>query len=112
MKVQEHWVEWTSVVFIVIGYVFSIFFSNAALSYITIFLGGFMAGRMFYIKHQQQPILPTILIILGFLLGFLFGSIWVNRMMLIVFFALGFSLSYILHMKKILVIFKSKNFLK
>lgn len=112
LQIEENWVEELSLIFLIIGFVISVLLNNALLSYISIFLGGFVAGRIYYLKYQKEPILPFILIIIGFLLGYLIGSFWISKILVLIFFALGFGISYYLHIRKILVTFKSKDFIK
>ncbi|MEW5896644.1 MAG: hypothetical protein AB1668_03060 [Nanoarchaeota archaeon] len=112
MKLEEQWAELLSLLFLVVGFILSILLQNPYLSYITVLLGGFLAARGYYVKRYEEPILPFILMILGFLIGYLVGSFWANRLLVLLFFALGFALSYYLHLKKILVIFKSEGFFK
>ncbi len=111
-KWDENWVEVFFILFLAIGFVIAVLLKSVMFSSITVLLAGFVAGRTFYIKRYQEPILPFVLIILGFLLGYLLGSVWVNRLLVLALFFVGFILSYYLHMQKIIAIFKSKNFLK
>jgi hypothetical protein len=112
MKLEEEWVESFLIVFLALGFIISVLLKSPFYTYVSIFLSGFIGGRVYYIKRYKEPILPFILIIVGFLFGYLLGSLWVSRVVVVLFFALGFMLSYYLHLKKILVIFKSKSFLK
>jgi RsiW-degrading membrane proteinase PrsW (M82 family) len=109
---KEQWAESLTLFFLVVGFMFAVLMKNAAFSYITILLCGGLAGRTYYTKRETQPIFPFVLIILGFLLGYLIGGVWVSRIWVFIFFALGFGVSYYLHLKKILVIFKSENYIK
>jgi len=112
IKWDEQWAEAFAVFFLVLGLIVSVLLRSAYFSYLTIAFAGFLAGRLYYIKYAKEPILPFILIIIGFLLGYLVGSFWINRFLVLILFALGFALSYYLHMKDILVKFKSRNFIK
>lgn len=112
IKITEQWGEGFALIFIILGFIISIFLMNDILSYITIVLAGFLAGRVYYIKHETEPTFPFILMILGFLFGYFVAGIWVSRLLILVLFILSFTLSYYLHLNHILVIFKSKNFIK
>jgi 4-hydroxybenzoate polyprenyltransferase len=112
MKIEEDWVESLALLFVVIGFFISVVLRSSFLSYASVLLAGFVAGRIYYIKKKTEPIFPFILIILGFLLGYLMGGFWVNHFLLIISFALGFGISYYLHIKNILVTFKSEHFFK
>ena len=112
VKWEEQWGENFSLVFIVLGFMVSVLLRSSILSYFSIFLAGLLAGRMFYIKHVKEPILPFFLMIIGFLLGYLLGAIWVSRFLALILFIVAFGSSYYLHLKKIFVIFKSERFIK
>lgn len=112
LKLEEQWAEALTLLFVVVGFVFSVLLQTAVLSYLTIAVAGILAGRLFYIKRYQEPIFPFLLIIVGFLLGYLVGGFWVQRMWALALFLLLFWLSYYLHLKGIFVIFKSERFIK
>lgn len=111
-KWNEQWAEALAVLFLALGFIVALLLQSAVFSYITIILAGFLAGRIYYIKKLKEPIFPFILIIVGFLLGYLLGSFWASRILTLIFFAGSFYASYYLHLQKILVIFKSENFFK
>lgn len=112
IKLEEEWAELSALFFIVLGLVVSVSLQNPLLSYITVISAGFLAGRIYYIKHQKEPILPFVLMIVGFLLGYVVGSVWVDRIWVLILFVLAFGISYYLHLKQILAIFKSRRFIK
>jgi ABC-type spermidine/putrescine transport system permease subunit I len=112
MKLESGWAEIFALFFLLGGFYLSVLLHNPIYSYITIFLSGFIAARFFYFRRYAEPIFPFVLIIAGFLLGYLIGSIWVSRLFVLVFFVLGYGLSYYLHQKKILGKFKSELFVK
>ncbi|MBU0457735.1 MAG: hypothetical protein ABH824_02535 [Nanoarchaeota archaeon] len=112
MKLDEQWAESFMIFFIALGFIISLLLKNAFFSYLSVILAGLVCGRIYYIKKYQEPILPFVLIIIGFLFGYIMGSIWVSRILVLFFFSLGFAVSYYLHMKNILVKFKSENFIK
>lgn len=108
----EEWAEAGGLFFMVLGFVLSVLLMVPVLSYISVIIAGFLAGRIYYIKRYSQPIFPFIIMICGFLLGYLLGGFWINRLLVIVLFLGCWWGSYYLHLKKILVIFKSQNFIK
>ncbi len=112
VKWNEQWAEVLALLFIALGFIISILLRRPLFSYVSVVLAGLVAGRVFYLKRFKEPILPFVLIIIGFLLGYLLGSFWASRFLVLVLFAASFSLSYYLHLKKILVIFKSRQFVK
>jgi uncharacterized membrane protein YeaQ/YmgE (transglycosylase-associated protein family) len=112
IKWNEQWAEVGATLFVVLGFMISILQFNALLSYVSIVLAGFLAGRIYYTKRFTEPILPFILIIIGFLVGYLIGNFWSSRLLSLILFILSFSCSYLLHKRKIIGIFKSENFIK
>ena len=110
--VTESWVELFALLFIVIGFIIAVILRNPTLTYTAALLSGGIAARGYYAKKYSQPILPFVLMIVGFVIGYLIGGIWVSRFWLLISFGVGFAMSYYLHMKKIFAIFKSENFVK
>ena len=111
-KLEEQWAETFAVFFLALGFIVSVLIKSPYYSYLSVFLGGFISARLYYFKRFKEPILPFILIIVGFFFGYLAGSIWVSRLAVFVSYSIGFGVSYYLHKKKILVIFKSELFFK
>src|SRR3989338_1649727 len=112
IRLKIHWPELFALFFTLLGFVISVVITQPGLSYFAVFVSGLLAGRLYYIQRYKQPILPSVLIILGFLVGYVAGSFWVSRFWTIVFFLSGFALSYYMHVKGIIVSFKSKGFIK
>ena len=109
---EHHWTEAFAFAFIALGFVLAVLLQNAVLSYISVLLGGLVAGRIYYLKRYTEPILPFVLMILGFLLGYFAGSVWTSRVYVIMYYAIGFALSYYLHFKKIVATFKNEDYVK
>ena len=109
---HEEWVEVFTLFFLFLGFVISILLQSPFLTFVSVFLSGGLAGRIYYSKRFREPILPFVLMIIGFLLGYLLGNFWTSRFWTFFFFFLGFGLSYFLHMKKIFTIFKSEYFIR
>ena len=112
VKWEKNWPEVFALSFLVLGFILSIVLRSPLLTSVSILLAGFIAGRVFYCKRYQEPILPTILVIVGFLLGYLLGGFWSSPIWTIFFFTAGFLGSYYLHKKKIIGIFKNEGFVK
>lgn len=115
MKIEglsEAWAETGAVVLLLIGFLVALLLREAILVYIVILLAGLLAGRVVYLRRFKEPLFPFILMILGFLLGYLLGSLEASRILTVLLFVLGLGVSYYLHKKGILVIFKSKGFIK
>lgn len=109
---KQRWPEVFSLLFLVAGFMIAVVLRSPVLSYATIILSGFVAGRILYTKRFKEPILPFVLIIVGFLVGYLIGSFWVSRMLSLLLFIIFFILSYQLHLKGIITTFKSEIFIK
>ncbi len=112
IKWHEDWAEILALAFLALGLVLSVLLRNSILSYISIFLAGLVAARNYYLKRYKEPIFPFILMIIGFLVGYMVGAFWVSRLLALLFFVLGFGVSYYLHLKEILATFKSERFIK
>ncbi len=111
-KWDESWVENIVLLVLTVGFIIALLSFNPIWGYFSIFLAGALAGRIYYIKRHKEPILPFVLLIVGFLFGFLIGGFWISRFWSFVFFGIGFGVSYYLHQQKILVIFKNEDFIK
>ena len=112
MKWNEYWVETFAIGLTILAFVIAILLTNSAAIYITAIFAGFIAARVFYFRRFKEPIFPFIIIIIGFLIGYVVGSFSANRFITLTIFVLAYTGSYYLHKKKIIVIFKSENFLK
>lgn len=108
----KNWEELFALFFTLLGFVISVVIAQPLLSYGSVFVSGLLAGRLYYIQRYKQPLLPSVLIILGFLVGYVAGSFWVSRFWTIVFFLCGFALFYYMHVKGIIASFKSKGFIE
>ncbi len=111
LKLRQQWPELFALFFTLLGFIISVVITKPVLSYFAVFVSGLLAGRLYYIQ-RFKPTLPSVLIILGFLVGYVAGSFWVSRFWAIVFFLCGFALSYYIHINGIIVSFKSKSFIK
>ena len=112
LNLKQNWPELLSLCFALLGFLISVIITKPWLSYFAVFASGLLAARLYYIQRYKQPILPSVLIIIGFLVGYVAGSFWVSRFWTIAFFLFGFALSYYMHVKGIIVSFKSKGFIK
>jgi hypothetical protein len=109
---EEQWAEAITVFFAAVGFVIAILLRSASFTYISVIISGFLAARLFYMRRYSEPIFPFIMMIVGFLVGYLLGGFWASRFWILVFFALAFGVSYYLHLKEILVMFKKEHFIK
>ncbi len=112
MKIEEYWVETLTMVFILVGFVISLLLVSHSIAYFIVLLSGFLAGRIFYMKRFKEPIFPFVVMIVGFLFGYLLGGFGMSKVWIVVLFLVSWGISYYLHKAKIIKIFKSKNFIK
>ena len=98
MDFGKTWVEVIFVILVVVGFVFSLAAPSAVLSYLIIFIAGFMGGRLIYVRRKSMAG-PYVIIGVGFLFGFLLGSRFGDWIVIIIMFGLGTWLSYYLHDK-------------
>lgn len=112
LKLAKQWVDVCILFFLIIGFVVAILLTTPSLVYLTALMAGFAAARIYFLKKHTEPILPFVLIILGFLIGYLVGNFWSSRLLTLLSFSFGFGLSYFLHRKNIIGMFKSELFVK
>ncbi len=97
----KNWPELIALVVLIIGFIIAISLENPWFVYIVIFLVGLMAGRLFFLKLGRQPIFPFLIIIIGFLLGYLLGTFptGANNKAVAILFFIGWIISHIAHKK-------------
>lgn len=73
VRFWEDWAEIIGFFLLIIGFFIATFAGSAVISYIVIILCGLMGGRVWYrIKSSYKT--PWIVILFGFLVGFVLGS--------------------------------------
>lgn len=97
----KNWMEFWFFVLMVIGVLIALSSPSAAISYIVIFLSGMLAGRLLY-ERKDKIQFPYLMIIIGFVIGYLIGVYYGSRRVSIVLFIIGAILSYKLYDNKIL----------
>lgn len=100
-ELYKNWMEFFFVALIVIGIVIALSAPSAIISYAIIFISGIFAGRLIYERKGKMKF-PYIMIIAGFVAGYLIGAYYGNRAIVIGLFAAGAMLSYKLYDKKFL----------
>lgn len=93
--------EFLFLALLVIGMLIALASPNAAVSYAIIFLSGFFAGKFIYGKKSKIKF-PYFMIIMGFFIGYIIGVYYASRRIAIMFFIVGYILSYKLYEKRIL----------
>ncbi|MCK4589324.1 MAG: hypothetical protein KAT77_02700 [Nanoarchaeota archaeon] len=110
--ILKNWAETFFIALVLIGFFIALLINSAALSYIVVVLAGVIAGRFFFKRRIAQPIFPFILIMIGFLLGFMIGAIRANKFAIVVLFIIGTVGSYYLHKKGYFEYFKTAGFIR
>ena len=93
---QKNWPEILFLVLLIVGVVFSLAAPSAVLSYLIVFCAGMMGGRLIYL-NKTDMIFPYVLILVGFLIGYLIGARYGSWLVTVVLFMLGSIFSYYLH---------------
>ena len=89
----------------VIGLLFALVVPSAVISYALIFFSGMFAGRVIY-ERKHKIVFPFLVIIGGFLIGYLAGMRYGNWIVVVIIFCLGTVFSYNLFDKKVLKDFR------
>jgi len=97
----KSWPEFFFFVLMVIGVIVSLAAPSAIISYFIIFVSGMMAGRILYFRKHNLHY-AYFLIIVGFLIGYVIGSYYGSRKIVVLLFVIGGFLSYYLYKNKIL----------
>ena len=97
----KNWMEFWFLVLMAIGVVIALSSPSAAISYIIMFLSGMLAGRLLYERKDKMQF-PYLMIIIGFVIGYLIGVYYGSRRVSIALFIIGMILSYKLYDNKIL----------
>ncbi len=101
----KNWMELFLLIDMIIGLVLALLISSAALSYILILISGIFAGRIIY-ERKSKIVFPYIVIITTFLIGYLIGMRYGNRLVVGLLFLIGTVLSYKLFDKVLLKDFR------
>ena len=99
----KSWPEFFFFILMVVGFFLSFWASvfSAFVSYIVVFLCGMIGGRLLY-DRKQKLTFPYYLILAGFLIGFVIGTFYGNKAVVIILYILGVLISYHLYNKKYL----------
>ena len=98
---ESRWMELFFLVLAAIGLVFALIVPSAVIGYTLIFVSGYFAGNVLY-QRKNNIIFPFYAIVAGFLIGYLIGIQYGNRMIATVFYIVGAFLGYKLHSRGIL----------
>jgi hypothetical protein len=95
------WAEFFFLVLLFIGVVFGVFSPSAVISYLLGFFSGMFVGRLMY-DRKNKGRAPYVLIVIGFVMGFVIGTFRGKRLITLLLFLLGAGIYYYLLKKKII----------
>ena len=95
------WAQFFFFVLMIAGIIIALAAPSAVISYMVIFISGMMAGRVMYWR-QKRFHFAYYIVMVGFLIGYLIGTYYGSRKVIVILFALGAFLSYYLYDKKLL----------
>jgi uncharacterized membrane protein len=93
-----NWVEISFIFLLLFGFFLSAMINNIYLSYGIALLAGLVAGKVIYHKKKDY-LFPHVLLITGFILGYLIGNKVGSAIAIIIIFSIGNLISYYLHEK-------------
>ena len=96
----KSWAEFFFFVLMIIGFIVALWATSfsAVISYIVVFLSGMIGGRLLY-DRKKKLTFPYYVIIIGFIIGYVIGTYYGSRNIVIILFVFGILLSYHLHNK-------------
>lgn len=97
----EQWVELTFFVLLVFGLILSISANSVLFNFTIIFVSGLFFGRFLY-QERKNLRFKFYLLVLGFLIGYLVGSYYTDKMLVTIMFVVGIIASYYLHYRNII----------
>jgi len=91
----KSWAEFFFFILMIFGFIISILVPSAVIGYTIAFLCGMMGGRLIHFRKKKIAA-PYYIIIIGFIIGYLLGSYYGNRAIIVILFVLGIIFSYYL----------------
>ena len=92
-NLHKNWMELLFVFLMVFGIIIALLAPSAVISYFMILVAGLFAGRLIYGAKDKLPF-PYLIIIGGFLMGYIIGAYYGSRIISVALFVLGAVLSY------------------
>ena len=89
----KNWMEIFFVIVMLLGIIIAIVVPSNFISYLTITSAGVAAGKVIY-DRKNKVRFPYILIIIGFILGYLIGAYDASRQLILILFVLSALVSY------------------
>ncbi len=97
----SHWGEVLFISILILGFILSIASPSAVISYITIFVVGIMSGRLVY-ERKNKLIFPYVLIIIGFIIGYILGAFYGNKLTILTLYLIGMWVGYQIYDKGVI----------
>ena len=97
----SHWAEVLFLSLLIIGFILSIVAPSAVISYIMIFVVGLMSGRLVY-ERKNKLIFPYVLIIIGFIIGYILGAFYGNKVTILTLYLIGIWIGYQIYEKGVI----------
>jgi len=94
------WPELYSFLLLIIGFIVAISMRNTILNSLVIVMAGFLGGRLLY-EAKVKETFPYLLILVGFLLGYMLGSFYTSRRLILFLFLISVWITYYLHKKEV-----------
>ncbi|MBW2977034.1 hypothetical protein KY347_06325 [Candidatus Woesearchaeota archaeon] len=96
----KNWAEFFFFVIMVIGFIFGLWATSlsAVISYFVVFISGMIGGRLIY-ERKKKLTFPYYVIIIGFIIGYVLGTYYGSRKVVVILFVLGILFSYHLYNK-------------
>lgn len=95
-SIADNWGEYLFYLLLALGFFISTSSGSAFISYIIIFLCGMMGGRLWFTMKKNLRV-AWAMILTGFLVGFVLGSFYGDKKVIIILYVVGIGLSYFLH---------------
>jgi len=92
----DHWVEIVAFALLIIGFVLALVSHSAVISYFVVFFCGAIAGRIWFFTTADTKA-TWALIIIGFMIGFVLGTFYGDRWIVMICYAGGLFVGYWLH---------------
>jgi len=92
------WAEMYTILAAVLGFFLALSIKTPNLNYIVLFVAGFLGGRLMFQNKKSAPF-PYFMITFGFFVGYILGSYYVSRKLLVFFAIVGVVASYYFHDK-------------
>jgi uncharacterized membrane protein YqgA involved in biofilm formation len=98
---ESYWLEYLAGAFLIIAFYLSARGAYVGTTYAVAFLIGAILGRFWYtrLKKHRNTLYITVLT-LAVLLGIIIGSIGTDRRVIVILYAIGVLLSYVIHKEK------------